>query len=105
MAGIAAGKVMMTDNHDGAFWRLACFHTDSSQPNVSTPIAFFNLGLLSSRLSDPLAFGRTDLVISSLEFFFFFSIFLATQMGVCMVFLTRKLGWAEKSSGLRQKAK
>lgn len=72
MAAIAAGKVMMTDNHDGAFWRSAGFHTDSSQPNVSTPIAFFNLGLLSSRLSDPLAFGRTDLVISSLEFFSFY---------------------------------
>lgn len=103
MAGIAVGRVMMTDNHDGASWRSAGFHTDSSQPNVSTPIAFFNLGLLSSRLSDPLAFGRTDLVISSLEFFFLL-IFLATQMGVCMVFLTRKLGWIEKSSGLRQKA-
>jgi len=104
MAGIAAGKVMMTDYHDGAFGRSAGFHRDSFQPNVSTPIAFFNLGLLSSRLSDPLAFGRTDLVISSLEFSFL-SIFLATQMGVCMVFLTRKLGSAEKSSRLRQKAK
>lgn len=51
MAGIAAGKVMMTDYHDGAFWRPAGFHTDSSQPHVSTLIAFFNLGLLSSRLS------------------------------------------------------
>lgn len=72
MAGIAAGKVMTTDYHDGAFWRSSGFHTDSSSPNVSTKIPFSYPGLLSSRLSDPLAFGRTDLVISSPEFFFLF---------------------------------
>ena len=72
MAAIAAGRVMMTDIYDGAFWRSADFQTDSSQPSVSTTIAFFNMGLLSSRLSDPLAFGRTDLIISSLGGFLFF---------------------------------
>lgn len=101
MAAIAAGRVMMTDIHDGAFWWSADFQTDSSQPNVSTTIAFFNMGLLSSRLSDPLAFGRTDLIISSLEFlffsffFFFFAIFLAnsfSRMGFCMGRLVEKAG-------------
>lgn len=70
MAGIVAGKVMMTDYHEGAFWLPVGFHTDSYQPHVSTLIAFFNLGLLSSRLSDPSEFGRSDLVISSRVFFF-----------------------------------
>lgn len=102
MAGIAAGKVMMIDIHDGAFWRSADFHTDSSQPNVSTPIAFFNMGLLSSKLSDPLAFGRTDLITSSLELFsLFYRQTHSYRTGVCMGCLVRKLGWTEKTSGLR----
>lgn len=81
MAGIAAAKVMMTDYNDGAFWQPTGFHKDYFQPHVSTLIGFFNPGLLSSRLSDPLAFGRSDLVISSVELFFLPSIFLVTQRG------------------------
>ncbi len=71
MAGIAVGKVMMTDNHDGAFWRSAGFHTDSSQPNVSTPIAFFNLGLyLAGYLIHWRLGGQTLLSVLWSSFFF-----------------------------------
>lgn len=77
---------------------------DSSQLNVST-IAFFNMGLLSSRPSDPLAFGRTHLVTSSLEFDFLSSIFLAAsyffEWGFAWDLELRRLGWAEKPPGLR----